>query len=69
MPAGVTLPGRAGGGPITGGVPGKDSVLIAAMPGEHMLDVGDVDALGGQDGVYAFRTALHHGMGCLNLMW
>lgn len=56
---------RAGGGEIPmvpGAVPGKDSVHILGMPGEHMLDVGDVKAMGGQAGVYAFRQALHSGM-------
>lgn len=56
---------RAGGGPIPmvpGAVAGKDSVSVLAMPGEHMLDVDDVKAMGGQAGVYAFRAALHGGM-------
>ncbi|MGW0043482.1 phage tail tape measure protein [Rhodococcus sp. NPDC003348] len=52
---------RANGGPITGGIPGKDSVPILGMPGEHMLDTTDVDALGGQGGVYRFRAALKAG--------
>ncbi|MGY1945342.1 transglycosylase SLT domain-containing protein [Nocardia asiatica] len=59
---GRRLPGRADGGPITGGIPGVDSVPILAMPGEHMLDVGDVDRLGGQAGVYRFRAALKAGL-------
>lgn len=50
---------KAAGGPIWGGVPGKDSVPILAMPGEHVLTTGDVAAMGGQAGVYAFRRALH----------
>ncbi|OZD81822.1 phage tail tape measure protein [Rhodococcus sp. 05-2256-B2] len=53
--------GKATGGPITGGVPGKDSVPILAMPGEHMLTTEDVDRLGGQAGVYRFRDALARG--------
>ncbi|MCJ0906224.1 phage tail tape measure protein [Rhodococcus sp. ARC_M6] len=52
---------RALGGPITGGTPGKDSVPILAMPGEHMLDVQDVENMGGQAGVYRFREALAQG--------
>jgi hypothetical protein len=52
---------RAMGGPITGGTPGKDSVPIMAMPGEHMLTTQDVDNLGGQAGVYRFREALARG--------
>lgn len=50
---------KALGGPIWGGVPGKDSVPIMAMPGEHMLTTADVAAMGGHAGVYAFRRALH----------
>lgn len=53
--------GKADGGPITGGVPGKDSVPILAMPGEHMLTTEDVARLGGQAGVYRFRDALAQG--------
>lgn len=53
--------GKAEGGPIEGGVPGKDSVPILAMPGEHMLTTEDVDSLGGQDGVFRFRAALAQG--------
>ncbi|MFI7168179.1 phage tail tape measure protein [Rhodococcoides fascians] len=52
---------KADGGPITGGVPGKDSVPILAMPGEHMLTTDDVARLGGQAGVYRFRDALAQG--------
>jgi hypothetical protein len=55
--------GKATGGPIWGGVPGKDSVPIMAMPGEHMLTVDDVNAMGGHAGVYAFRRALHNAPG------
>ncbi|WP_346764425.1 phage tail tape measure protein [Rhodococcus sp. B10] len=61
--SGVAVRGQtfATGGPITGGVPGKDSVPILAMPGEHMLTVDDVNRLGGQEGVYRFRDALARG--------
>lgn len=59
---GNRLPGRALGGPITGGIPGKDSVHILGMPGEHMLTTSDVDKLGGQAGVYRFRAALQAGL-------
>lgn len=55
------MPGRAEGGPITGGIPGKDSVPILAMPGEHVLTTADVDRLGGQAGAYRFRAALAQG--------
>ena len=55
------IPMLAQGGPITGGTPGKDSVLAMLMPGEHVLDTGDVAALGGQEGVYRLRAALDMG--------
>lgn len=54
--------GRARGGPIFGSGPkGKDSVLIAAAPGEHMLTAEEVDMLGGQGGAYALRAAIRAG--------
>ncbi|PTR42026.1 phage-related minor tail protein [Rhodococcus sp. OK611] len=56
------IPMLATGGPITGGTPGKDSVLAMLMPGEHVLDTGDVAALGGQRGVYAMRAGLDAGL-------
>ena len=56
------IPLLAKGGPITGGTPGKDSVLAMLMPGEHVLDTGDVKALGGQQGVYQMRSALDAGV-------
>ncbi|WP_256666702.1 lytic transglycosylase domain-containing protein [Nocardia cyriacigeorgica] len=56
------LPGRALGGEITGGIPGRDSVPILAMPGEHMLTTSDVAKMGGQAGVYRFRAALQAGL-------
>ena len=61
---GGVLPGRAGGGAIYGpGPTGVDSVPILAAPGEHMLTAADVAAMGGQNAVYAFRSALHGGGG------
>jgi len=51
----------AGGGAVHGGIPGVDSVPILGMQGEHMLDTSDVQAMGGQAGVYRFRQALHSG--------
>jgi len=53
--------GKALGGSIEGGIPGKDSVPILGMPGEHVLTTEDVDNLGGQAGVYRFREALSQG--------
>jgi hypothetical protein len=55
---------RATGGPIRGaGGPTADRIPIWASNGEHMLSVKDVQAMGGQAGVYAFRQALHRGGG------
>lgn len=54
--------GRERGGSITGpGAKGKDSQLIMAAPGEHMLTAGEVDMLGGQGGAYALRAAIRAG--------
>jgi len=49
--------GWQGHGYTKGG--GVDSVPAMLTPGEHVLTTADVAALGGQDGVYAFRNALH----------
>lgn len=53
---------KADGGPIRGGVPGKDSVLMMGMPDEHMLTVQDVRNLGGHDGVYRMRALAGQGL-------
>jgi TP901 family phage tail tape measure protein len=56
--------GHAGGGPVGGSGPrGVDSVAAWLAPGEHVLTAGDVDAMGGHAGVYAFRNALHRAGG------
>lgn len=54
--------GYAYGGSVTGGIPGRDSVPALLMPGEHVLTKRDVEAMGGQAAVYAFRAALHQGL-------
>lgn len=51
----------ASGGPVYGGVPGKDSVPALLMPGEHVFNTADVTRMGGQSAVYAFRAALASG--------
>jgi phage-related minor tail protein len=57
-------PGRAAGGPISGpGGPTSDLIPIWASNGEHMLTASDVQAMGGQAGVYAFRNMLHRSGG------
>ncbi|PIJ36733.1 phage tail tape measure protein [Mycobacterium heckeshornense] len=51
---------HAGGGPLRAhGPKGKDSALFWGADGEHVLTAEDVDAMGGQSAVYAFRRALH----------
>lgn len=54
-------PGRALGGPITGGTPGKDSVPALLMPGEFVLTTAEVQRMGGFAGVERFRAALASG--------
>lgn len=50
----------SGGGGVWGrGPKGKDSVATWLAPGEHVLTAGEVDRMGGQSAVYAFRKALH----------
>jgi len=50
---------HADGGAIDGSGPkGKDSVPAWLAPGEHVLTADEVDALGGQSAVYAFRKAI-----------
>jgi SLT domain-containing protein len=55
------IPHFAAGGPVRGGVKGRDSVLSMLMPGEHVLTTNDVAAMGGQQNVARFRSALHGG--------
>jgi len=73
----ISADNRAGGARSTvGGVPfadggavhgpgpvGKDSVAAMLAPGEHVLTAADVARMGGQAGVYAFRSALSQGRG------
>lgn len=56
-------PGRADGGAIYGpGGPRDDEAgWYRLSNGEHVLTASDVDAMGGQHNVYAFRSALHGG--------
>lgn len=51
----------AEGGAIFGGTPGKDSVHILAMPGEHVLTTAEVERLGGHQAVYALRRGIMRG--------
>lgn len=55
-------PGRAFGGAIGGSGPkGVDRDTYKLAKGEHVLTDEDVDAMGGQAAVYAFRKQLHDG--------
>jgi tape measure domain-containing protein len=57
-------PLKATGGAIFGaGTATSDSIPAYLSNGEHVLTAKDVEALGGQGGVYAFRQALHRGGG------
>jgi hypothetical protein len=49
----------AGGATPNVGPSNIDNTMIAVHRGEHVLDAGDVTAMGGQAAVYAFRRALH----------
>lgn len=53
---------RAAGGAIVGGPKGVDTHLALLAGGEHVFTAGDVDAMGGQSNVYAFRRSLHGGL-------
>jgi len=46
------------GGPVTGGIPGRDSVPALLSPGEVVLNPRDVAALGGQRRVEQWRRSL-----------
>lgn len=53
---------RASGGAIYGpGTGTSDSIPARLSNGEHVFTASDVDAMGGQQGVYAFRESLHRG--------
>lgn len=52
--------GHADGGAIYGpGGPRDDRIPAMLSNGEHVLTASDVQAMGGQQGVYRFRSALH----------
>ncbi|SNQ47065.1 conserved membrane hypothetical protein [Frankia canadensis] len=53
--------GLAAGGPITGGVAGRDSVLAMLMPGEHVWTADEVAAAGGQQAMFAMRQLFGKG--------
>ncbi|MFN3005144.1 hypothetical protein [Mycolicibacterium wolinskyi] len=56
--------GFSGGGAARGpGGPKGDKIAAWLSDNEHVLTSEDVDAMGGQDEVYAFRSALHRAWG------
>lgn len=56
------LPRYDGGGSVWGrGGPRDDLNIIRVSPGEHVFDAQDVQLMGGQAGVYAFREMLNSG--------
>lgn len=62
IPSSIRRPGAATGGAITGpGTGTSDSILMRLSNGEHVLTARDVQAMGGQSGVYRFRQALQAG--------
>ena len=58
---GQIAPMAVGGAVLGRGQKGVDSELRLLAPGEHVLSDSDVDAMGGQAGVYEFRKQLHSG--------
>lgn len=66
VPAGIAAPKpkRASGGDldVAPGAKGVDSQLFWGAKGEHVLTADDVDAMGGQRQVYAWRRGLHQGV-------
>lgn len=59
---GDQLPGYESGGSVWGaGTATSDSIPAWLSNGEHVLTAADVEAMGGQKGVYAFRNALQGG--------
>ncbi|MGO4583646.1 phage tail tape measure protein [Arthrobacter sp. 2RAF6] len=68
--AGASVQAFATGGAVTGaGSKGVDSIRSVLAPGEHVLSDSDVDAMGGQAAVYAFRKQLHNGGGGVRPMY
>lgn len=52
---------HAEGGPITGGVRGRDSVPAVLMPGEHVFTTSDVEKAGGHRAMFAIRKMIQSG--------
>jgi hypothetical protein len=60
---GASQAGLAGGGISGPGGPKSDMIPAMLSDGEHVFTAADVDAMGGQSGVYSFRKALHAAKG------
>lgn len=58
---GVGRTGLAAGGPVFGGVPGRDSVPAMLMPGEHVWTAREVAAAGGHGAMEQFRAMVKAG--------
>lgn len=56
-------PAPLGGGVVGPGTGTSDQVPAMLSNGEHVLSSSDVNALGGQQGVMNFRSALHYSVG------
>jgi hypothetical protein len=68
--AGASYQISAKGGPVNGpGPKGVDSERFLLAPGEYVLSDRDVDAMGGQAAVTAFRQQLHNGGGGVRPMY
>ena len=61
----MVRPGQVGmyaeGGGVYGGIPGKDSVPILAMPGEHVWTAEEVSAAGGHGAMLQMREQILSG--------
>lgn len=51
----------SGGGPVEGGIRGKDSVRALMMPGEHVFTAGEVAKFGGQRAILRLRELIRKG--------
>jgi tape measure domain-containing protein len=59
----IPLPRSTGGGVWGAGTATSDSIPAMLSNGEHVLTADDVNAMGGQGGVYGFRNWLHRADG------
>lgn len=57
----LSVPHFASGGAVTGGVPGRDSVLGMLMPNEHVWTADEVNKFGGHGKMMAARKSVRSG--------